>query len=241
MSDYILLVFEGEKREKQIFDSLNKFFLTEKSGSILISAYCTDIYTLYGKIKNDSDIDIFVELRSKPQNSSLSGISRDRISEIYLFFDFDGHSPSASHQKIIDMLTRFDDETNHGKLYVSYPMVEAVKHLNRQIPFDKVVFPIPSCTDYKRFVSVNCDKKFNNFYDLSHCDWKIIIEQHCKKLNFIMTNIFEFPTNHIPQYDIFHRQKAKHIDTNNEVAVLSGFPIFIADYYGYSTIIKMCR
>ncbi len=51
-----------------------------------------------------------------------------------------------------------------------------------------------------------------------------------------MVDIFELPGNIINQIDIFKIQKTKHIMPNNKIAVLSAFPIFIADYYGYSNL-----
>lgn len=60
-------------------------------------------------------------------------ISRDEISEIYLFFDHDGHSHLANREKLENMLQYFNNETENGKLYVSYPMVESLKQQEKYI------------------------------------------------------------------------------------------------------------
>ena len=232
MSNYILFVFEGEVREKQIFESLKRYFFNEGIRSILISAYCSNIYSLYHKLDNDPDLELFPLLKNNPRNSHLSGISRDDVSETYLFFDHDGHDTAASHKKLDTMLYLFSEETDHGKLYISYPMVEAIKHLNDSTPFKDVVFQIHAGVSYKESVAKSGAPHYRNIPFLSHARWKKIVAEHCKKLNFLMTNEFEFPTSLTSQPAILSIQKVKHIDTKNEVAVLSGFPIFIIDYYG---------
>lgn len=61
----------------------------------------------------------------------LAGLQRDDFSEIYLFFDYDGHQKNLgefdSKDAIEQMLISFDNETENGKLYISYPMVEALR------------------------------------------------------------------------------------------------------------------
>jgi len=232
MANYILFVFEGEKREPQIFESLKRYYFSAGTSAILIAAYCSNIYSLYHQLDNDPDLDLFPLLKGKPKNSGLSGISRDEISETYLFFDHDGHDGAASHGKLDTMLFLFDEETHHGKLYISYPMVEALKHLNDATHFKDVVFQIPAGVSYKREVGKSGAAHYRHIPRLSRVKWKKIISEHCKKLNYLMTGKFEFPTSLTSQLDILASQKAKHIDTKNEVAVLSGFPIFVIDYYG---------
>ena len=239
MANYILFVFEGEKREPQIFESLKRYYFSAGTSSILIAAYCSNIYSLYQQLNNDPDLELFPLLKGNSKNSSLSGISREEISETYLFFDHDGHDGAASHCKLDTMLFLFDEETSHGKLYISYPMVEALKHLNDATPFQDVVFQIAAGVRYKEAVANSGAPHYRNIPRLSRTRWKKIIAEHCKKLNFLMTDDFEFPTSLTSQQDILARQKAKHIDTNNEVAVLSGFPIFIIDYYGCQKTAQM--
>ena len=47
-----------------------------------------------------------------------------------MFFDYDGHAPLADDEKIKELLILFNEETSFGKLYISYPMIEALKHIN---------------------------------------------------------------------------------------------------------------
>ena len=57
------------------------------------------------------------------------------FSEVYLFFDYDGHHNNipkklSGKDALEEMLETFNNETELGKLYVSYPMVEAIKEIS---------------------------------------------------------------------------------------------------------------
>lgn len=52
-------------------------------------------------------------------------------------------------------------------------------------------------------------------------------------MNFVTNDIFSFPLTNITQEEIFNRQLEKYIQVDSTVAVLSAFPIFLFDYYGY--------
>jgi len=63
--------------------------------------------------------------------------------------------------------------------------------------------------------------------------WIQIIIEHLKKMNYIVNDNYTIPTSIIPQIEIFVKQLEKHINIDETVAVLSAFPIFIFDYYGF--------
>ena len=58
-------------------------------------------------------------------------MTRDDFSEVYLLFDYDTHQTNLGRKDDVDavaqMLESFDNETENGKLYISYPMVEALR------------------------------------------------------------------------------------------------------------------
>ena len=117
MANYILSIFEGEKTEKEIFNSLKKYYLNESNNTIIHCAYCTDIYDLYSKMNKDPDLDFFSLLKEKEQNKEhLSDIEISNVSEMFLFFDYDGHAPAASGDKIKELMAHFNEETDNGKL-----------------------------------------------------------------------------------------------------------------------------
>ena len=78
---------------------------------------------------DDFETDIIEVLResSKELQKLLEGLSREDFSEVFLFFDYDAHQTNLGNadgqDALKQMLESFDNETENGKLYVSYPMV----------------------------------------------------------------------------------------------------------------------
>lgn len=235
MANYILFVFEGERTEKLVFSSLRKYYLNEAKSTIVIGLYGSSIYSLFQKKKKDPDLDIFSLVSEVPKNQEeLSNISKADVSEIYLFFDYDGHDTQASDDKLQEMFDLFDNETEDGKLYVSYPMIESLRHLHSDVNFQDVV--IESSNQYKKHVSNHCDECYKDVTRYTQENWMYILSEHCKKLNYLVMGEFNLPTEYIDQMTIFSKQKEKHIDSNCQVAVLNSFPVFIADYYGWEKL-----
>lgn len=240
--NYILLILEGEKTEPIIVNNLKKYFLNEKSNTIVKAVYGTVIYKLYKDFfpnnKLDEDLELFPLIQENIENlngDELSNITRDQVSEIYLFFDYDSHATNADDDKLQNMFNLFNNETEHGKLFVSYPMVEAIKHLRDNIDFKNVIES--SSREYKKIVSLNCNYNLNGLSNLEKKDWNFIIHEHSKKANYIVHNDFNLPNDIIEQNTIFNKQKEKYISVDKKVAVLASFPLFLLDYYGI-TIFK---
>jgi len=237
---YILMVFEGEKTEKQISDNMTQYFLNESANTIVYGFHCGEIYSLYNKLQKDEDLELFSLLKENMQhkNSMLENIEKEQVAEMYLFFDYDGHATSADDEKLKNMLELFDNETeDYGKLYINYPMVEAIKHLNTQYDYKELL--AVSEPNYKSAVASSGATRFRNLTSLTQEDWKIIMEENSKKANYIVNDEYSYPSKQIEQVEIFEKQKEKYIDTQNMVAVLSAFPIFLGDYYGYEKLGEM--
>ena len=93
----ILFVFEGAKKEGQVADSFLQCF--PNKNIIIQCAHCTTIYNLYNRISEDEDLDTFSLLKENPNNKeALESYSRNDFAEVYLFFDYDGHTSSASDE-----------------------------------------------------------------------------------------------------------------------------------------------
>lgn len=240
MSEIVLFVFEGAKTERLIVDSLKKHFLNENT--VIYATFNTDIYRLYHEIKayEDDNVDIVEVLRAREGNAeSLAGISRRNVAEVFLFFDYDGHATRAADDKIAELLAHFNEETQHGKLYISYPMVEAIKHLKSDVPFENVCVAAKTNIKYKALVSQSCDPHYIQFAKLGAEHWKTVISEHCKKMQHLMDGRFALPTRYVTQNEIFEQQLDKHIRSKGEVAVLSAFPLLVADYYGVEELAKL--
>ncbi|MGL4805884.1 MAG: hypothetical protein ACRC26_06010 [Bacteroidales bacterium] len=260
MASKILFIFEGERTEGKYIDILKRHIL--KEDAIVTCSFANNIYNLFKKIEEDSDLDTFSLLKSMAQNRGvLSKYTKDSFSEIYLFFDYDGHDSSARERevdgamisgdlKLQALIKLFNNETENGKLYISYPMVEAFKHMEGAETFKDLQVKCKglNCTKfdeckerdtcireqkYKQLVGNQSLPAFNNLNKYEESLVKQIISAHLFKMNFIVNNVYEYPEQLIEQSVIFDAQLNKYIIQEcPKVAVLSAFPIFIHDYYG---------
>ncbi len=237
MSNNILFILEGLKTEKSIIDNLTKFFVNENT--IVTCAYCTTIYKMYSEISQDQFIDTFSLLKDIKENKeTLKNFKRSDFSQIYMFFDYDGHVTNAGDNKLSELLKFFNEETEMGKLYISYPMVEALKHIESFDLSKSLKIPFSDFQNYKKIVSDNCIETIKHFHLYDSEIWKKVILFHLKKMNEIVHNIFELPSLIIDQFTIFNSQLDRHINIDKTVAILSAFPVFLLDYYGIEEIRK---
>jgi len=234
----ILFIFEGEKTEKQITDNLTKYFISENS--VIQCAYCANIYKLYKEISDDEDLDTFLLIKELPNNKEiLSKYTSNDFAEIYMFFDYDGHDTIADDKKVSELLHFFNEETLKGKLFISYPMVEALKHFSNSMLFEQLKVKAKKNIKYKHLVSTEADKELIQINKYTKEIWIQLIELHLNKMNFITNDSFSLPIQIISQYEIFKNQLLKYINIDSTVAVLSSFPIFIFEYYGQDYIFDL--
>ncbi len=245
-----LFVFEGAKTEDNFVRSLKQHFLD--TGHAIECVYGAEIYQLYENIKEDGLFhDIVTLLQDRVDNKQvLKSHPRDSFAEVYLFFDYDAHATKADDDKIRKMLSFFDNETENGMLYISYPMVEALRHYTDRESFKELTVKckrgncpnLNACADketclkephYKQIVTETSDPQLSNINKYTHSTWKELITAHLCKMNYLVHGTFDFPKNRCSQKDIFSKQKEKHIDYRcPHVVVLSAFPIYVLDYYG---------
>ena len=248
----ILFVFEGQKTEDIIVRSLTTHVLLNES-LIITCVFGAEIYQLYKEINRDEDLDTFslIKERNSDNRETLKDYNRNDFSEIYLFFDYDAHaSVKAGDEKLKDMLSFFDNETEKGKLYISYPMVEALIHIINYETFNELTV---KCKGMNCPYKDDCDEKDEcmnaphykakankeNIPQLRNIDkytketWKKLIIAHLSKMNYIVNNVYEYPQKIESQQDIFAKQLEKYINKKCPVvSVLSAFPVFVHDYYG---------
>ena len=190
--EFIAIISEGEKTEKQIINNLQRNFPTF-SNKIIFLSYKTNIYKLFKEIEEDEDIDIINllkerqikanEVREDVQEIDVSNINSDDISQIYLFFDYDGHDPEYSNEKISQMIEIFNNETENGKLYITYPMVEALKHIKKDnLDINNYLVEAKTRINYKNLVSLNTD--YENLLTLTKRNWLFIISENLKRCFF---------------------------------------------------------
>lgn len=211
--------------------------------TVIQCAFCQDVYYLYEQLAQDRDLDLFMLLKEKQVNQQiLEDFNRNDFAEIYLFFDYDGHATKADDNKICSLLQLFNNETESGKLYISYPMVEAYKHLHPEISFEQVLVQAKQNIHYKKMVHNECFSDFGkNVSKFTHENWAIILKEHLKKMNFIVKDSFSLPKSLITQNEIFNHQMKKYILPKNFVAVLSAFPPMLLEYYGLIQLNEMMK
>lgn len=238
MASNILFILEGQDTEKKITENLTKYFI--KENSVVHCAYCSDLYLLYKEISEDTDLDIFVLLKEIPTNKTkLSKYNRNDFSEIYMFFDYDGHATMADDNKVIKVLNFFNEETTSGKLFISYPMVESLKHFSPKIDFKELKVKAKENIKYKQIVGYEAKNELKQITKYTKKIWIQLIELHLKKVNFITNEDYSLPMENISQDDIFSNQLDKYINNDSTVAILSSFPVFLFEYYGYGYISRL--
>lgn len=238
-NEVIAFITEGDWSEPQLIKNIKKNFYF---GSAEIMPFKTNIHALYQVLKDDDFetdiIDVLCE-RDNDIKERIGAIGKESISQIFLFFDYDGHDSQCDNENIVEMLDKFNNETENGKLYISYPMFEAFKDFTKE--GDEC--SRRCCTDisvgrhYKEDVS-----NMTAYQQLSKIDdegWDRIINFSIKKAACIVQGsytIIDYDnfSRQIRQLYVFRNQLEKYIVPCGKVAVLSAFPLFLVEFFGES-------
>ena len=159
----ILFVFEGRKTEPALFKTLEHLYFNNPDEK-KVCCFGYNIYELY-RLMTESDFteDIVTVIKRKLKSSNekpiLEDISITDFSEVYLFFDYDFQNKNLEleelNTQLHEMLDFFSDETDNGKLYISYPMIESIK-CTQKLPdehFYEYKASREDCSDFKNYVS----------------------------------------------------------------------------------------
>ncbi|MBO5950522.1 MAG: hypothetical protein J6Q11_07435 [Fibrobacteraceae bacterium] len=251
----VLFVLEGEQPEGNIVDRLQKAFpeeLADLSSDLVKIVFSSNIYSLYGKLKDDDGfLDVVEILKERhKEDEELQDLDRESVSQVFLFFDLDIHglaqSIEQSCEQLDELLNFFDNETENGKLFLSYPMVEVVNICDRSnglMPEDRKLFKICDCEEdgFKHFVNdLNRDSKT---ICRANCreNWLIICRANYEKAQWLMHLTSEELFSVLDQMQqaaiLQHQQKL--IKQDNVVATLSAFPFFLLEYLGAGKIARM--
>lgn len=241
----ILFVFEGTKMEPNIFSNLQNFFF-EKKDCIKV-LFGKNILKIYKELSEDSYLDTIELLRDfADNNKELDNLTREDVSEIHLFFDYDFQNVVNFNKKkqeeyneiILKMLKLFNNENDKGKLWISYPMVEAIKHIKKDIDdcFFRTLYPIKQSSKYKYFINSVSD--FIHLRHLDEKDWGYIVSMNIQKLFCIIKQECYLPKyddlkKHIDNITIdIHKNETNRFFPKDFVATLSAIPIFLIYYLG---------
>lgn len=252
----ILFVFEGAKREPDLFRAIETLFFQDKQS--IVCSFGNNIYELYNELQSyEGDGDIVSILKERYQGQADSPFKDDLrssdFSEIYLIFDYDFQNKNLPledmNSQIEEMLDLFDDETDNGRLYINYPMVEAIRY-TKTLPDSEYLTYVVSrkqCTDYsfKSIADTFSDYKSLDFLTLStrraatekeiksrHGNWSLLIAQNVSKANYLCCGENAIPEDKdvVNQLAVFAAQK-RYLTNSESVSILSAFPLFLFDYF----------
>ena len=255
----ILFVFEGEYREPELFATIQKMFFPKDNERIAYS-FGNNIYELYNELSKLDDagdlVSLLQERCSGQADNPFEGLNSSDFSEIYLFFDYDFQNKnlelSEINRQLKEMLSIFNDETEYGKLYINYPMIESIRY-TKELPDDKYYEYVVSraeCSSFKRlaadfsayssldFILIDprkelselSEKKLRSLRD----NWENLKVQNVNKANYICHAKNEKPNKkeEVSQMLIFESQLQKHVNKEqSEVAILNAFPLFLYEYF----------
>lgn len=252
----ILFVFEGKKREPMLFETMKRLFFRE--GQSITCSFNNNIYQLYQDLQEmDEGADIVSVLREKNKDNEDSPFKDDTrtsdFSEIYLFFDYDFQNKNLTldemNVQLKELIEIFNDETDNGKLYINYPMIESIRY-TKALPdpdFINYTITLSECqaNDFKEIAA-----EFSGYGNLDYIvlpthreptereinkrkqNWIHLKEQNVSKANYICNGDHCIPADKsaISQEIIFTAELEKYIVPSDSVAILSAFPIFLYDY-----------
>lgn len=265
----ILFVFEGADREPDIFRTLERLFFThpsEEQEKIVIYKYGTSFHSLYNNL-NKKGMGLLEHLRDKAasnKNVKLKENYEDFLryrekdfSEIFLFFDYDFHfkqmSLSQWNEHLETLLSYFDNETENGKLYISYPMVESIRY-TKKMPDNAFYtycvkrsdcmkqkgkrdsgfkYMASSFSDYKGLSFIQWDGMEEHRDEVKQ-NWENLKFQNVAKANFICNGVNEIPEKKeaVSQSVVFAKQVNKYVNCDECcVSILNAFPLFLFEYF----------
>ena len=244
----ILLVFEGEGREPKLFKAIEDLGLFNQGG--LICSFCSDIQNLYNRVKKleggvegAADMVQLLQLvRRDYPDDPIHSVTSAEISEIYLFFDCDLHNTNYSLDEQVvrldKLLSLLGNEQEYGKLYISYPMIEAICYTG-MLPDTNFEGYCSLISDGKQFKN-----KAGNFPPYGSLDfliprderkrdevrsnWSHLVRQHRAKAQRLCEVSAK---ERLTQKKLFETQRDKHIIPNGEVAILASIPLFLYDCF----------
>ncbi|WP_345881179.1 hypothetical protein [Shewanella algae] len=224
----ILCVFEGETRETKYFKTLEGLYFSDSS--ILVCCFGNDIYELYEELRDDEDLDIVEVLRESkdvPKNAQvLDEYNRDDFNQVFLFFDVECQDDKFSPDRFLDVVGIFDEETERGKLFISYPMIEAIRDIPDYSTYIDHKVEVKNCSGkvYKP-LSAQGIQDFNDPRHKDQNNWNKLVKINVEKGNYICTGQ-KFDYSIPEQLDIAKSQMQSLSDTES-LFVLSSYPLFI--------------
>lgn len=204
-----------------------------------IVSYNANIYSLYNQMFRDMDpytADLMQVLKEHEKDKDRKRLFDRKYSDVLLIFDLDPQDKQYSASKIQTMMKYFDESSDHGKLYINYPMVESFYHM-KSIPdknYDSYTVSIDELRDKRYKDRVRMESRGHDYskfaVDKNECD--IIIRQNYNKACMICGND---PTANdvlesFEQGDQLLTKQTDMLDREGRLFVLCTCVFYILDY-----------
>lgn len=235
-----LYIVEGESRDLRFATEMERRFMGQHDEIRVVCLPAEqNIYMLYEQLASDDfETDVVEVLRESVPDAAkrLEGVSRDSVAQIYLFFDYDPHqnnvADTMADASLERMISAFDNESESGKLYVSYPMVEALYdyRAGQCQSYTGCFVDVGDIPSYKRIAgegNPNASRhlQFEQWRDAIAC-----FALRCKCL-LDMDNIsYDLYRGHVTVEALF-REERRLLREEGRVFVLSAFPEYLLDNF----------
>lgn len=239
----ILFIFEGASYEPPLYEGIRSLFFSRSNDQIICS-FCSSIYTFYKRLKDDYDgyadvVDVLkTELVKTCPESELFKYKSADFASIYLFFDYDFYLGDLKRKngQIKEMLEYFNEETNNGRLFISYPMVESIQY-TKELPdgnFHQYAVKREDSIGkkFKKAARQFCFYRGYEFLKDAE-NWNHIVKQNVIKANELTNDLLSWPLKKcdVEQMAIFEAQLRKYVIPHESVAILNSFPLFLFHYF----------
>lgn len=143
---------------------------------------------------DEDEIDIQLVLKSKEKDKHKRTLLSQDYRDVFLIFDFDPQHDHPHYDTVSRMLRYFTDSSNHGKLFINYPMMQSYKHFSflPDDSFESRQVTVDECKNYKRIVGDMSSFTDINAYSFS--TFVSLIVHHLRKANFLITGRYETPS-----------------------------------------------
>ncbi|MCM1144859.1 MAG: hypothetical protein NC318_09040 [Blautia sp.] len=159
--------------------------------------------------------------------------------EIYLFFDYDGHNDNVPKEYLNrdilgEMLQTFNNETELGKLYVSYPMIESIKEIDAETKdYKNLYLSLDEIPGYKQSFFLQSD--FNHYNCIDEKLWLIACNASQKRAGLLVKYnslcTYDYFIHNLGQENLYFYQKKNYINNGHLLCILNSVPLFLLEYY----------
>ena len=241
----ILCVYEGKRENKWFLPITHQFLKGEVVEYFIVEG---TFHRLYKRLLDNGwdTLEALRDIESRRDEKRLLEYKESDFSEVFLFFFYDPHSYASLNQldsELREMLAFFDNETEHGKMYVNYPMIESLRYTKELPDINYYLYTVPfvKCSDFKQISAVFSAYPNNDFVDArgnynaedAIRNWNLLKLQNVAKANYICHGSNNLPENKndVSQQMIHNAQVKKYGCSDKPcVAILAAYPMFLYEY-----------